>query len=130
MLGFQQLLQIGIEFCLGGEFGRMIPALSLRKIAVHHGQLATILEFKASADQAPLRLLIIARKAARDGDGLLFAEQGDPIVRLLAVEVDVITHGFDIGARKGIVMHLDLLQPYDIGVVGVDERLQLRQSCA
>ena len=108
----------------------MIPTFALREIAVHHGQLAAILELEAGANHATLRLLVIARKAACDGYGLLLAEQGNPIVRFLTVEVDVITHGLDIGARKGIVMHLDLLQPYDIGVVGVDECLQLRQSCA
>ncbi len=108
----------------------MIPAFALREVAVHHGQELAVLQLEARADQPALGLVIVAREAATHRYRRLFAHQGNPVVSLLTVEVDMVSHGFDLLAREGIVMDLDLLQADDIGLMRVNQCLQLGQSCA
>ena len=45
----------------------------------------------------------------------------------LAMKIDVITHGLYVSPREGVIMHLDLLQADNIGLMSINQRLQLRQ---
>jgi hypothetical protein len=72
-----------------------------------------------------LGVLAVARQAPADFQGLPLAEEGDPVMPLLTVEMGAVSHPLDGVDGELRVRHLALLDPQDIRVQGAPERLQL-----
>ncbi len=130
VMSLEVVLQVFIELLLGRELGLVILILPLREVAVHHLDEGAIFPFEGGHDHPALGLFRIGGEALFHLDRLLLAHDGHPVVGLLAVEFDVITHGFHVGEGEGLVVNLDLLQADHIGLVLVDDGLQLMQTGA
>ena len=127
-LGFQQLLQVGVELGLGWELGRMITAFTLREIAIHDGNWLAVSIGKGAPDKTPLSFFVIAGKALVQAQRRLARKQGDAVMALLAVVMHVIAEGSDVGKRELLVGNLGFLQADDIRLVLVDQGGQLMRT--
>ncbi len=106
----------------------MGAAFALGEVAVHDGdRLATGIG-EAAPDEALLRLLAIAGKALVYLQRCLAREQGDAVVALLPVIVDVVAERFDLSLGKLLVGHLGFLQTDDVRLMLVDDRRKLMRS--
>ena len=130
MVGLEIVLQILVELLLGRELGLVILAFTLREVAVHYLDERAVFALEGGHDHPALGLFVIGGEAFLHLDRLLLAHDGHPVVGLLAVKLYVIAHGLHIGQREGLVMDLDFLQADHIGLVLVDDGLQLVQTGA
>ena len=99
----------------------MITALALGEITVDDGQ-GLAVHRETAPDQSPLGFLTIPWISAMDVLGRLAGEQGHTIMGLLAMEMNVVPHGFHFIHRELIVVNLGFLQADNV-------RVQLIHHC-
>ncbi|MNZ53116.1 hypothetical protein D3C78_709840 [compost metagenome] len=124
-LALQQHLQVGVEAFLGRKLHRMIAALALGEITVHHGHRIALGIGEGAVDEAALGVLAVAGEALDQRQRLLAREQGHAIVAFLPVIVDVVAELADFRFRELVVGNLGFLQADHVRLVLFDQRLEL-----
>lgn len=81
-----------------------------------------------AVDEAPLGFLAVVRETLAQLERFLARQQGDTIVTLLAVVVNVISQGADFRFGKLIVADLGFLQADHIRLVLLDQRCELMRA--